>query len=157
MICILFDVPLPPFASQWVTHVRSFRVTRDALYLQREAAAVVLFFRCLFLSRHMHSPSPSTCIARQSNVKNCFEIGDFLDTCRRYYLRSTCNVKKHFLFPSSHLVYTGEPSTIIAGQKIRNKRAVILKLVYNVPFPNKKFRPGQHSCLFFFSLLLSVV
>ena len=47
-----------------------------------------LFFIAYFLSRHMHSPSRSTRKtslqiyperARQSNVKNRFEIGDYLE------------------------------------------------------------------------------
>ena len=46
-----------------------------------------IFFRCLLLSRHMHSPSPLTRKnslqiyperARQSNVEKRFEIGDYL-------------------------------------------------------------------------------
>ena len=62
VIYIVYDTPLPnppPYALRWVTHDWSFHVTIDTIYrgCNRRGGG-----RCLFLSRHMRSPSPSTCI-----------------------------------------------------------------------------------------------
>ena len=69
-------------------------------------------------------------------------------------MKSTCNVKT--FFPSSHSVYI-QVKRAPNARKIRNSRAVMLKLVYNIPFPKKKFRMGQHSCSSFLLLLLGVL